>query len=84
MKIKLHNSLGKFYGDSYIFDDKIFLHLPDNIICLYYQIDDRFCFLMFYSNTKKFEKEYGFGKNDKDPNLSWWRRSPWKWKEMSR
>ncbi len=81
MKIKLHNSLSK--GCSlyrFLLDDKIFLHLSGDDLCLYFRIDDYYCFLKFSSETKKFEEGHGFGKDNKYSNPKWWEKL--KWKEM--
>ncbi len=72
-------------GFRFLFDDKIFLSLSkyNDFLYLCYQIDDYYCFLIFFTKTKKFEKEYGFGKDKIYKYPNWWEdRFYYEWKEI--
>ncbi len=89
MKIKIHNSLAKFYKAldySFILDDKTFIHLSrinsSDYLMFSYKIDDMNFFLGFNITTKTLEEWWGFGENKKNNDLDWFKEN--NWKEMSK
>ncbi len=75
--------VGKEYDSWFLFDEKIILNFSGNDLCLYYQIDDCYCFLSFSPETKEFVERHGFGRNYKNANPKWWKDPGLVWKEIS-
>ncbi len=77
--------MGKINGQYLLFSYKFFIYLNSlGNLYLNYQSDDYNYFLSFSTKTKKFCKESGFGRSEKDRNPDWWKDSSFRWKEMRR
>ncbi len=74
--------INKEYGFRFLFDNKILINLYNNYIDILYLIDDGNYFLRFNSETKKFEKMRGFGRNIKIIGPYWWKDPRYEWKEI--
>ncbi len=86
MKIKVHNSLGKFsnqYLNEFLFNGMILTCLSsDSNLKFTHEIDDDYYFLYFSPEMKEFKEGSGFGKREKTSNYFWWKDSCWEWQEM--
>ncbi len=72
----------KDYYLRFFINEKIYLRLAVRHMLIFYQIDDNYHFLNFDIENKEFEESPGFGKKDKNPDPSWWRKYSWKWEEI--
>ncbi len=86
MRIRLHNSLGKFDNEfldpAFLFDDKIFIYKSENCLFLKHCIDDSFYYLSFSTDTNEFKEGYGFGECTKTDDTVFFKDPEWHWKEM--
>ncbi len=71
--------MAKKSGSYFIFSNKSIIHNNSyNYLFLNYKINDCNYFLSFLTETKEFEKYFGFGRNDQEYRPYWWKSIDWR------